>query len=1126
MRAIFSVWVRYAALFAARAVGWMYHVLFSTWYRALVTIGTLWALFTVAGEIDRFPLGYRNGIRALGALLAVAVVRWVIRARRRLIIGNFTDYTAKDPTRAPGMSTLLQVEVARLYELIRVVDDTRAVRDAVRGPQNVSFAEDTSLVDAEKDDDLITKEPLDLPAPIRAEDLTNVLDAAVSIEATMSLGPVRIPIGALASILGRLAQGPRLMGSIHCTHDTLVVSAHTVGDKQSRTWRVDKPLVLDADGNPTTRPEDLVDELAVRVLTDLALEGSVKWQATWEYVNGLRAYRECLRTKRDRRLNLEAAKGFLLETIAEDDKFDLAHYNLGVVATELGQLDAAEAAFLAAIERNTARWDPYYGLAQLYFVQERYDEMLPLCGRMIRLRQRRAESYHLRALANRRTRNYEGAVHDRKAAVRWAWLRLCWGALKHEESEVASVAATSLRNLGGIRAYMARGLAGDGGPATPGDHESESGARGRPLRSALAYAAAQWELRQGTFLEPSDAELHFELGKIYASRRRWRPAARHFERAVEIMPDRPRFWVQLARAYVERLSEECGDQEVGEDRPGEDAHALTTARRQRGRAARRHRRRADLWRKALSASMRAYEQPSEMVDNGFKRLAEVYPKLGRPLPASDAAASEKARKEERQKQEEKLDRLLHVRQLAEFEVGRRRWEDEKPDDDELEAQLRGLEGDPLWEDVQVSLELARRYLKRPDQERTRKADVAVRIAGRLLDRMEKLREFHRQEVKRQDVYAVIAKVLHAAGQPGEALPHAELAVRYNPLSYEARTALADVHLALGHLTEAETAWRGALVSEPERPYPIFRLGETLVKTAVECHSRERKRSMLTEAADQFRRALHLLDLHQDRQRTHPGGDDGMLVKGEVAFWLGRALFDLDRYEEAATQLQLAILWDYQPWLARLRLGVAYVRMGHFCEGEREFQQILAKSGTQKARSNRRMVGPPGDELSWREVVVWARIYHAASHIERDAGVKEAITAIEKVTSDVAGFDGDAGRVFLAACADWEGWGWFSLGDVDRAIQRVTDSAEREPTAEAYLHLAQLFAHRALYGPKGAQRRQDQERARHAADLARRMGLGTAQREPLDETLRRLDNEKEPPAAAKARAAKSDAQPVG
>ncbi|HWC11720.1 MAG TPA: tetratricopeptide repeat protein [Acidimicrobiales bacterium] len=1062
MTAILSVWFRYAVLFAARWAGRAYRFLSGPWtlVAATLAVGVPWVLGLFGKEVGSHLL------RALSLVVILVVLRWVLRARKRLIVANFVDYTGTDPRTAPGMSSLLQVELARLYDLMRVVDESRAVPEAVRGPQNVFFDEERTLPEAQRDPDQTTSEPLDVPAPIRAEDVTNVLDAVVSIEATMAVGPVKVPIGALASLVGRLAQGPRLVGSVHGTADTLVVSARTVGDKVGHVWRVDPPPR--PSGDPAVRPEDLLDELAVRVFTDLAPGGSVKWKATWHYVNGLRAYRECLRTRKDRRLNLEKAKDLFVQAIADDDRFHLAHYNLGVVATELQQWDAAEAAFLAAIDRNPERWDPYYGLAQLYFALGRYDEMLPLCSRMVELGDRRAESYHLRALANLCTGNVAGAVDDRRAAVWSAWSRLCKAALKGRESRAARVAASSLRNLAGIRAYRANR------PSSPDDH-SHDGEDKRPLRLTLAYLAAGWQLRQGISLHPSDAELHFELGKVYAARRKWRAAIRHFERAVQIVPDRPRFWVQLARAYAGPLCQTHGGEQARDDC-------------------------AHLRRQALAASKRAYEQPSELADSGFDRLAALYRTLARcGVDPED--------------RDEQLERLAKVRQIRRFETQRRRWETEPPADRALAEQLDALDCEALWESTQLCLEIARRYRRETNGQLEAGRDVAGKVAERLLELMDELGRLHPREVHRRDVHAVVAQLLHGAGRQAEALREAEAAVVHNPLSYQARATLAEVQLALGHLAQAEAAWRGALVCEPDRPYANFRLAETLVRRALECHFPERKRSMLEAAKEQFKTTLALCDL-----RGHPAGPDGespatAVSTGQVAYWLGRAHFDLDEYEEAATQLELAVHLDHQRPLARLRLGVAYVRMGHFCEGEHEFEEVLGGAGSPREDADQRVVGPPGDELSWREVRTWARIYLAAAHIERDAGVKEAVATIEQVGADLEKLDPRVVAGFRAVCADWEGWGWFVLGDDDRAIERVTSSVEHEPTADAYLHLAQLYARRALDGPEGGQRRSDEERARRAAELARRMGLGVVQQRPLDAVLGRLDVE-------------SVAQPVG
>jgi tetratricopeptide (TPR) repeat protein len=301
-------------------------------------------------------------------------------------------------------------------------------------------------------------------------------------------------------------------------------------------------------------------------------------------------------------LSLEQAKGHFIETIALDDKFDLAHYNLGVVATELSQPHAAESAFLAAIGLNRMRWGPYYGLAQLYFAHERYDDVLPMCGRILRLRRHRAEAYHMRALSYRRSGNVPAAIRDRKAAVRWSWLRLCIAAFRGSETAARPLAATSLRNLGAMRAYEAKRRWHP--KADSVDAEKQS----RPLRLRLGYLAAAWELTQGAFINSSDAELHFELGKIHAARRKWRRAARRLEKAVELDPDRPRFWIQLARANAGPRS---------------------------GRQLRAHESRA------LLASERARARPSYIVDEGFERLKEVYGRLHRldDVEASVACSS-------------------------------------------------------------------------------------------------------------------------------------------------------------------------------------------------------------------------------------------------------------------------------------------------------------------------------------------------------------------------------------------------------------------------------------------------------------------------------------------------------
>jgi len=107
----------------------------------------------------------------------------------------------------------------------------------------------------------------------------------------------------------------------------------------------------------------MVAELARRIFTDLTVGGTTRWRATYYFTEGLLDYRSCLLSRKDQLNNLRNAERRFLQAISEDGTFDLAWYNLGVVYSELKNLDAAEQAFLKAIQLNPERWEPYYALS-------------------------------------------------------------------------------------------------------------------------------------------------------------------------------------------------------------------------------------------------------------------------------------------------------------------------------------------------------------------------------------------------------------------------------------------------------------------------------------------------------------------------------------------------------------------------------------------------------------------------------------------------------------------------------------------------------------------------------------------------------------------------------------------
>jgi tetratricopeptide (TPR) repeat protein len=108
----------------------------------------------------------------------------------------------------------------------------------------------------------------------------------------------------------------------------------------------------------------------------------VRWQATSTFCEGLRFYRDCLRTPKDNKLKLKQAEKKFIETLAEDREYASANYNLGVLYMELNHVQAAEEAFQRAIGQNTASWRGYYALAVCRCQLGQYESVIELCDQV------------------------------------------------------------------------------------------------------------------------------------------------------------------------------------------------------------------------------------------------------------------------------------------------------------------------------------------------------------------------------------------------------------------------------------------------------------------------------------------------------------------------------------------------------------------------------------------------------------------------------------------------------------------------------------------------------------------------------------------------------------------------
>src|SRR5712691_8278010 len=339
----------------------------------------------------------------LGSILALYTLLWLLwwawKARKSLVIEDFANYAGTQfDTDVKGLATLLVVKLGQL------------------------------------------------------------LKDAVSSQSKLSLGPIEIPIGILMSLLGHIVQGPRIIGSLHKDNGDLVLTAQIVGGKYPFKWRVNSASlpVQSTDQSPHDLV-DMVEELVYRMFTDLELVGSSRASATAAFCEGLKAYRDCLRTPKDRLRNLKIAEKQFIQTLAEDVQFDLAYYNLGVVYTELGQTEAALATFEKAITQNPNSWIAYYALALGRLESQEYYRAAQLCKRVIELKPGKAnaaKAYQLRGLTQfelyrqeqdseqkpqsmqkqksmqKRADYLKDSTRSHRKAITRSWLALCLAELK------------------------------------------------------------------------------------------------------------------------------------------------------------------------------------------------------------------------------------------------------------------------------------------------------------------------------------------------------------------------------------------------------------------------------------------------------------------------------------------------------------------------------------------------------------------------------------------------------------------------------------------------------------------------------------------------------------------------
>lgn len=547
----FNLYFRYIAWWISCRCGVMLKWISSGWRRALILLaGIASVLFMHIIIMDAIQNGHKDllvsdllaemaanyrellipefWMKVIAISALISLISWAYQSRKKIVLLKFANQSGDDKLNATveGISSVLMNEFTRLINLCKTVDDTDPYTPSSQGTSN---------------GDTISISP-----NISVSGIGENLKSVVTSDSKVKFAFLEIPIGAIMGILGTTFEGPKLSGSLLKEDGCLVLIANMSGGSINGNWRISSSDLSGEDVLKTDHVGRLAQQLAVRIFTDLEKEhlGTPRWKAVCHYTEGLRAYRETLRTDRSNGPQLRRAEREFILALGEDKKFLYCFYNLGIVYQTLEQYESA----FSVLKRSAAPDLPTAFLSKVYYAMAKnhsrirsirakypdFRQTVQLCEKAISLSPDDARAWDLMGMIKRGLKEQElggrlqagkekgfwnkEIIPLREIAAALAWRKICRCAFCGLEDKAAkSIAITCTRNLAVA-------------------HSQADPSSGRPF------------FRQSIYLSPNDADIFFELAKTLNELGKWKEAASVWEEALK-MEQKPEYWSGLALAY-------------------------------------------------------------------------------------------------------------------------------------------------------------------------------------------------------------------------------------------------------------------------------------------------------------------------------------------------------------------------------------------------------------------------------------------------------------------------------------------------------------------------------------------------------------------------------------------------
>lgn len=1025
------------------------------------------------------------------------VAWWVVKARRRLVIGAFEDHSDKQSgIDAGGFGVLVATELASLSDLFSEFEEGRNI-------QSIS----------EK------MEPIN--STFQTESTSDFLQNTVSAETKFSLGPLQIPVGIILSLVGKLVQGPRITGQLHRDAGQRMITVRLLGSLGDRVWSVvDPALVVQADKAVWRSVAEVAHDLACRLFAELAMDHSVTWQALSQFVAGVRAYRRSLQTPKQRKLNLKEAEHRLLQARSEDPNFDLAEYNLGVVYNELGRLEAAGTAFTRAAEKDNRRRGTYYALAlvnrnlaQQAFQQDEQEaaklylsKSIDLCDQALDLAPPPEEAAQILALKAivlwwrgwrmwsdqpaTQYREFRSAGVMARHAIWRAWEVLCRAELgfgisareKPSALEHARKAASRhLQNRSSMLLEVARLQASlPPGPAAARAAEVRDnlrssehlpGFRGMIVRSLfrcamlsfevasqltytkiirrMALREATYMLRQARSLTPAEASVYLDLGKAFLNRNKNKSAISALRAAARLSPTSSDSWGFLALAYA-RCDRRDQAFEASLCLLGNVSGATEESFESLAVATETLKRLYVQIQEFTSAIPHRFQAMSRF---GFKLwsvrrfLQFAYRLAGRDLRGLQGVNEELTRlistPDQLQAKIDSFDKARdRARRLTQFAAEIKVLSDKGEEGIEpLMALLSEKQAEGHnWEVGEVGHRLGLLYLS---------LDKLAEAESCLRDTIGYLEKSIHAELQRRGLHTLLARILRTQGKHPAALEQARNGVARDPMSPYERTELGWAHLNLGEYRSAQSVWEDALLLVPEDPQLHMNLGLAHLGQKGDSKDKAAQSAHLELATRHINTALELFD------DSHPARNGARFVLSQVYAAAGD-------YADAVRELRILDQSDYCGLAVSIELADAHLANEDWVEAERRFRQAAAEIDQRilivSKGVNELLESPPGGEHVLGTASAFAHLGIAASLLEREIYLDQALAEVARARAVLK----DLSNAKLKE--QWEGRCTFHEGLIlsrqdrtDDAIAKLEAALAASADAATYFALANALA---------------------------------------------------------------------